>query len=218
MCVTRESQNPPVTRLTGFWPWCRCLDLFIPGVWSCFIFSSTHFIPFSFSPDVFRSLANNNLKSLPKGLFSDLNSLIELWVLRFRSSPETLPLDLLSPHRFYLFLAYRDLRGNQFHCVCQSMWLMLWVKKTNATVSEVFCAEPEETKGISLKDFPEKHAKCASTGNCVSNLCTVQHYTVCIQYIYIYTYIKCIYSAVINTSSRPAHTCSYPVRYCTHIV
>ncbi|KAG7333664.1 hypothetical protein KOW79_002071 [Hemibagrus wyckioides] len=80
------------------------------------------------------SLANNNLKSLPKGLFSDMHSLIEL-----------------------------DLRGNQFQCDCQNMWLMLWVKKTNATVLDVSCAEPEETKGILLKDFPEKHAKCVST-------------------------------------------------------
>ncbi|MCI4376012.1 hypothetical protein PGIGA_G00183070 [Pangasianodon gigas] len=80
------------------------------------------------------SLANNNMKSLPKGLFSDLHSLIEL-----------------------------DLRGNQFQCDCQSMWLMLWLKKTNATVSDVYCAEPEKMKGVLLKDFPEKHAKCVST-------------------------------------------------------
>lgn len=53
------------------------------------------------------------------------------------------------------------------------MWLMLWVKKTNATVLDVSCAEPEETKGIMLKDFPEKHAKCVSTGN----YDTVQRFT-----------------------------------------
>lgn len=55
------------------------------------------------------------------------------------------------------------------------MWLMLWVKKTNATVLDVSCAEPEETKGIMLKDFPEKHTKCVSTGN--YDPCTVQRFT-----------------------------------------
>uniref|UniRef100_A0A3B1JG27 Leucine-rich repeat LGI family, member 2b n=2 Tax=Astyanax mexicanus TaxID=7994 RepID=A0A3B1JG27_ASTMX len=80
------------------------------------------------------SLANNNMKSLPKGLFSDLHSLIEL-----------------------------DLRGNPFQCDCQSMWLMLWLKRSNATISDVYCTEPASMKGVLLKDVPEKHSKCIST-------------------------------------------------------
>ncbi|XP_030644202.1 leucine-rich repeat LGI family member 2b [Chanos chanos] len=80
------------------------------------------------------SLANNNMKTLPRGLFSDLHSLIEL-----------------------------DLRGNAFQCDCQSMWLMLWLKRSNATVSDVYCAGPAEMKGVLLKDVPEKHRKCVTT-------------------------------------------------------
>lgn len=57
------------------------------------------------------------------------------------------------------------------------MWLMLWLKRTNATVAEVHCAEPEEMKGVSLKEFPDKHAKCVSTGNCFFNplYCTASY-------------------------------------------
>ncbi|XP_073718768.1 leucine-rich repeat LGI family member 2b [Misgurnus anguillicaudatus] len=80
------------------------------------------------------SLANNNLKTLPRGLFSDLRSLIEL-----------------------------DLRGNLFQCDCDSMWLMLWLKRSNATVSDVYCASPSSMKGVLLKDVPERHSKCVST-------------------------------------------------------
>ncbi|KAL7877234.1 hypothetical protein SRHO_G00038770 [Serrasalmus rhombeus] len=80
------------------------------------------------------SLANNNMKKIPKGLFSDLHSLIEL-----------------------------DLRGNLFQCDCQAMWLMLWLKKSNATVSDVYCAGPVDMKGVLLKDVPAKHTECVST-------------------------------------------------------
>uniref|UniRef100_A0AAY5ESH6 Leucine-rich repeat LGI family, member 2b n=1 Tax=Electrophorus electricus TaxID=8005 RepID=A0AAY5ESH6_ELEEL len=80
------------------------------------------------------SLANNNMKTLPKGLFGDLHSLIEL-----------------------------DLRGNLFQCDCESKWLMLWLKRSNATVSDVYCAGPADLKGLLMKDVPDKHAKCIST-------------------------------------------------------
>ncbi|KAL6487701.1 hypothetical protein MHYP_G00043270 [Metynnis hypsauchen] len=80
------------------------------------------------------SLANNNMKKIPKGLFSDLHSLIEL-----------------------------DLRGNLFQCDCQAMWLMLWLKRSNATVSDIYCAGPVDMKGVLLKDVPAKHTKCVST-------------------------------------------------------
>ncbi|XP_017538771.1 leucine-rich repeat LGI family member 2b [Pygocentrus nattereri] len=80
------------------------------------------------------SLANNNMKKIPKGLFSDLHSLIEL-----------------------------DLRGNLFQCDCQAMWLMLWLKRSNATVSDVYCAGPVDMKGVLLKDVPAKHTECVST-------------------------------------------------------
>uniref|UniRef100_A0A672SP46 Leucine-rich repeat LGI family, member 2b n=1 Tax=Sinocyclocheilus grahami TaxID=75366 RepID=A0A672SP46_SINGR len=69
-----------------------------------------------------------------RGLFSDLRSLIEL-----------------------------DLCGNMFHCNGESMWLMLWLKQSNATTSDVYCASPSGMKGVLLKDVPEKHSKCQTS-------------------------------------------------------
>ncbi|RXN20639.1 leucine-rich repeat LGI family member 2-like protein [Labeo rohita] len=80
------------------------------------------------------SLANNNIKALPRDLFIDLDSLIEL-----------------------------DLRGNVFECDCRAKWLMMWLKSTNATVSDVLCAGPEEMKGKRLNDMASLHNECIST-------------------------------------------------------
>ncbi|CAM4530699.1 unnamed protein product [Leuciscus chuanchicus] len=80
------------------------------------------------------SLANNNIKALPRELFIDLESLIEL-----------------------------DLRGNVFECDCRAKWLMMWLKSTNATVSDVLCAGPEEMKGKRLNDMASLHNECIST-------------------------------------------------------
>lgn len=80
------------------------------------------------------SLANNNIKALPRDLFSDLDSLIEL-----------------------------DLRGNAFECDCRAKWLMTWLKNTNATVSDVMCAGPEEMKGKRLNDMTSLQNECIST-------------------------------------------------------
>ncbi|CAL1591158.1 unnamed protein product [Knipowitschia caucasica] len=80
------------------------------------------------------SLANNNIKALPRDLFSDLDSLIEL-----------------------------DLRGNAFECDCRAKWLMTWLKSTNATVSDVVCAAPEEMKATRLNDMSSLQNECIST-------------------------------------------------------
>ncbi|XP_076852144.1 leucine-rich repeat LGI family member 2a [Brachyhypopomus gauderio] len=80
------------------------------------------------------SLANNNIKALPRDLFSELDSLIEL-----------------------------DLRGNMFQCDCRAKWIMMWLKQTNATVSEVLCAGPEEMVGKRLNDMASLHDECIST-------------------------------------------------------
>lgn len=80
------------------------------------------------------SLANNKMKSLPRDLFFDLDSLLEL-----------------------------DLRGNSFQCDCENKWLMVWLKNTNATVSDVMCAGPSEMKGKRLNDIPLAPGQCMST-------------------------------------------------------
>uniref|UniRef100_A0A7N6B2P9 LRRCT domain-containing protein n=1 Tax=Anabas testudineus TaxID=64144 RepID=A0A7N6B2P9_ANATE len=80
------------------------------------------------------SLANNKIKVLHRDLFSDLDSLIEL-----------------------------DLRGNAFECDCRAKWLMTWLKNTNATVSDVVCAGPEDMKDKRLNDMSSLHDECIST-------------------------------------------------------
>uniref|UniRef100_UPI0037E9464F leucine-rich repeat LGI family member 2a n=1 Tax=Semicossyphus pulcher TaxID=241346 RepID=UPI0037E9464F len=80
------------------------------------------------------SLANNNIKALPRDIFIDLDSLIEL-----------------------------DLRGNAFECDCRAKWLMTWLKNTNATVSDVVCAGPEDMKDKRLNDMTSLHNECTST-------------------------------------------------------
>lgn len=62
----------------------------------------------------------------------------------------------------------RDLRGNSFQCNCENKWLMTWLKNTNATVSDVFCAGPIDMKGKRLNDLPIPPDGCISTGKMTS--------------------------------------------------
>lgn len=59
----------------------------------------------------------------------------------------------------------RDLRGNMFECDCRAKWLIDWLKQSNATVSDVYCAGPADRKGMRLKDVPDQRKECLSTGN-----------------------------------------------------
>ncbi|KAK2508499.1 hypothetical protein MC885_020954 [Smutsia gigantea] len=80
------------------------------------------------------SLANNHIKALPRDVFSDLDSLIEL-----------------------------DLRGNKFECDCKAKWLYLWLKMTNSTVSDVLCIGPPEYQEKKLNDVPSFDYECTTT-------------------------------------------------------
>ncbi|TKS68233.1 Leucine-rich repeat LGI family member 2 [Collichthys lucidus] len=60
-------------------------------------------------------------------------------------------------------LTHLDLRGNSFQCNCENKWLMTWLKNTNATVSDVFCAGPSDMKGKRLNDLPIPPGECIST-------------------------------------------------------
>ena len=86
-----------------------------------------------------------------------------------------LPPNFILPRHFWLgyvvsrlwrsvFPFYRDLRGNAFECDCRAKWLMTWLKNTNATVSDVVCAGPEEMKDKRLNDMASLHNECISTG------------------------------------------------------
>ncbi|KAK7929238.1 hypothetical protein WMY93_005633 [Mugilogobius chulae] len=62
-------------------------------------------------------------------------------------------------------LTHLDLRGNSFQCNCENKWLMVWLKNTNATVSEVMCAGPTDMKSKRLNDLPLAPGQCMSTGH-----------------------------------------------------
>lgn len=47
----------------------------------------------------------------------------------------------------------------------------MWVKNTNASVSDILCAGPEEMKGKRLNDMTSLHDECISTGCVCLCLC-----------------------------------------------
>lgn len=46
--------------------------------------------------------------------------------------------------------------------------MMVWLKNTNATVSDVFCAGPSDMKDKRLSDLPIPPGECMSTGTMTS--------------------------------------------------
>uniref|UniRef100_A0A9J8DLK6 Leucine-rich repeat LGI family, member 2a n=1 Tax=Cyprinus carpio carpio TaxID=630221 RepID=A0A9J8DLK6_CYPCA len=104
------------------------------------------------------SIVNGTFSEIKEAMFSHMPSL-QLLLLN-SNALTTIRDDAFSglPH-----LEYLDLRGNVFECDCRAKWLMMWLKSTNATVSDVLCAGPEEMTGKGLNDMTSLHNECIST-------------------------------------------------------
>ncbi|KAL0616207.1 Leucine-rich glioma-inactivated protein 1 [Plecturocebus cupreus] len=81
-----------------------------------------------------KSLANNNLQTLPKDIFKGLDSLTNV-----------------------------DLRGNSFNCDCKLKWLVEWLGHTNATVEDIYCEGPPEYKKRKINSLSSKDFDCIIT-------------------------------------------------------
>ncbi|XP_004713561.1 leucine-rich repeat transmembrane protein FLRT1 [Echinops telfairi] len=82
-------------------------------------------------------LSNNNLTTLPRGLFDDLESLAQLL-----------------------------LRNNPWFCGCSLMWLRDWVKARAAVVNVrgLMCQGPEKVRGMAIKDITSEMDECFEAG------------------------------------------------------
>ncbi|XP_076971086.1 leucine-rich repeat transmembrane protein FLRT1 [Tamandua tetradactyla] len=82
-------------------------------------------------------LSNNNLTTLPRGLFDDLESLAQLL-----------------------------LRNNPWFCGCNLMWLRDWVKARAAVVNVrgLMCQGPEKVRGMAIKDITSEMDECFEAG------------------------------------------------------
>ncbi|XP_006036929.1 leucine-rich repeat transmembrane protein FLRT1 [Alligator sinensis] len=82
-------------------------------------------------------LSNNNLTTLPKGLFDDLDSLSQLL-----------------------------LRNNPWFCGCNLMWLRDWVKARASVVNVrgLMCQGPEKVRGMAIKDITNEMDECFEVG------------------------------------------------------
>ncbi|XP_056657514.1 leucine-rich repeat transmembrane protein FLRT1 [Monodelphis domestica] len=82
-------------------------------------------------------LSNNNLTSLPRGLFDDLENLGQLL-----------------------------LRNNPWFCGCNLMWLRDWVKARASVVNVrgLMCQGPEKVRGMAIKDITGEMDECFEGG------------------------------------------------------
>lgn len=82
-------------------------------------------------------LSNNNLTTLPRGLFDDLDNLAQLL-----------------------------LRNNPWFCGCSLLWLRDWVKARAAVVNVrgLMCQGPERVRGMAIKDITSEMDECFEPG------------------------------------------------------
>ncbi|TRY91593.1 hypothetical protein DNTS_021757 [Danionella cerebrum] len=116
-----------------------------------------------------RSLANNNLETLPKDLFRGMEALTKVYVPKHHHS------------RFIVFLKVRlarariscvnplplshirDLRGNLFVCDCKLKWLVEWISHTNATVDQIPCDRPSGFHDRKINELAPEDFDCITT-------------------------------------------------------
>lgn len=79
-----------------------------------------------------RTINNNNLSTLPDGLFQDLYRLRTLRILE-----------------------------NNFKCDCRLAWLAKWLRKFPKLGQYTKCASPSHLKGQSVADLHEQEFKCS---------------------------------------------------------
>lgn len=80
----------------------------------------------------YRTINNNNLSTLPDGLFQDLYRLRTLRILE-----------------------------NNFKCDCRLAWLAKWLRKFPKLGQYTKCASPGHLKGQSVADLHEQEFKCS---------------------------------------------------------
>ncbi|XP_012988108.2 leucine-rich repeat LGI family member 2 isoform X2 [Esox lucius] len=103
-------------------------------------------------------LNSNSLITIRDDAFSGLPHLEYLFI-------ESNKIETVSKYAFRGLrdLTHLDLRGNAFECDCRAKWLMLWLKNTNATVSDVICAGPKDMTDKQLNNMASLHNECTST-------------------------------------------------------
>ncbi|XP_041117097.1 leucine-rich glioma-inactivated protein 1-like [Polyodon spathula] len=103
-------------------------------------------------------IENNKIKSISPNAFQGLKSLIHLSLAY--NNLQTLPKDVFKGLEALIKV---DLRGNAFNCDCKLKWLIEWMHNTNATVDQIYCADPPAYQGKKINDLDPQSFDCITT-------------------------------------------------------
>ncbi|KAK6482039.1 leucine-rich glioma-inactivated protein 1b [Huso huso] len=103
-------------------------------------------------------IENNKIKSISPNAFQGLKSLIHLSLAY--NNLQTLPKDVFKGLEALIKV---DLRGNAFNCDCKLKWLVEWMHNTNATVDQIYCADPPAYQGKKINDLVPQSFDCITT-------------------------------------------------------
>ncbi|KAK1164579.1 leucine-rich glioma-inactivated protein 1b [Acipenser oxyrinchus oxyrinchus] len=103
-------------------------------------------------------IENNKIKSISPNAFQGLKSLIHLSLAY--NNLQTLPRDVFKGLDALIKV---DLRGNAFNCDCKLKWLVEWMHNTNATVDQIYCADPPAYQGKKINDLVPQSFDCITT-------------------------------------------------------